>query len=166
MQRLRRAVVAAGSLAALAACSTTPDAAPSITAPDGARSADASTAAAIRFDCVQTNMTRYYAMYHARGVLVGNAPRNTRVYRPYVGDTLSTRPTAAPVSSTKYPAALPGYNTWNVTGGPAKTSGDLFFLLFPQALPGPGGVFPAELHVWYNGGQWGWAQSIEMCTVS
>ncbi|MFN8571064.1 MAG: hypothetical protein U0132_03340 [Gemmatimonadaceae bacterium] len=166
MQKSHRALWTAASMAVLAACSTAPDASPSLTGPLASGSADAAAVAATRFDCVQTNLTRYYAIYHARGVLVGNAPGATRVFRPYVGDTLSVRPTAALVSAAKYPAPQPGYNTWNVTGGPAKASGDLFFLLFPQALPGPGGVFPAQLHVWYNGGQWGWAQSSEMCTVS
>ncbi|MFN8580589.1 MAG: hypothetical protein U0163_06365 [Gemmatimonadaceae bacterium] len=163
MRVLSRRILLVPVVAAISACGVAGDASSGLTAPSTV--ADASIAATVTFDCVQTNMTRYYAIYNARGVLSGNAPVSARVYRPYVGDTLSVRKTAALVSPAKYPAPLTGYNTWNVTGGPAKTSGDLFFLLFPQTLPGPGGIFPAELHVWYTGGQWGWAQSAEQCTV-
>ena len=68
------------------------------------------------------------------------------------------------MSPTKYPG-YPQYNVWNVTGGPAVGTSNYFFLLFPKVLPGPGGIFPAELHVQFNKGQYGSNQSIEMCTV-
>ncbi|MFN8570717.1 MAG: hypothetical protein U0132_01595 [Gemmatimonadaceae bacterium] len=135
-----------------------------VTAPLGTDMLSSSVAAPVTFDCVDQGGVPYYAFYNARGRLVGNQPYNARVYRPYVGDTLSKRAVALLTSPLKYPG-YSQYNVWNVTGGPATGTTNYFFLLFPKVLPGPGGVFPAELHVQFNKGQAGSNQSIEMCTV-
>ncbi|MFN8580588.1 MAG: hypothetical protein U0163_06360 [Gemmatimonadaceae bacterium] len=153
----------AASALALSACSTD-HRAETILGPSAAAEVNQAVTAAPKFDCVQTNPSRPYAVYHARGLLKGNEPVSTRVFRPYMGDTLSVRKTPAFITPAKYPG-YPLYNVWNVTGGPAQTTNDLFLLLFPPSLPGPGGMFPAELHVYYNRGQWGWMQALEMCTV-
>ncbi len=162
MQPITRFKMLATLLPLLAAACASPES--RVTAPLGTDMAAQSLAAVVTFDCVDQGGVPYYAFYNARGRLVGNQPSSSRIYRPYVGDTLSKRPSAVLMSPAKYPG-YPQYNVWNVTGGPAAGTTNYFFLLFPKVLPGPGGVFPAELHVQFNKGQGGSNQSIEMCTV-
>jgi hypothetical protein len=85
--------------------------------------------------------------------------------RPNVGDTLSRKKTAVLVSPSKYPG-WPQWDVWNVRGGPAGATNDLFYLLLPKALPGPGGQFPAALHILFGGGSAGGVQSTQDCTVN
>ncbi len=167
MQRLTRVArtITVASVVAVSGCSSSADRSPSITAPTGAPASGAMSAAApVTFDCIDQRVSRPYAIYNARGRLSGNQPMSTRVYRPYMGDTVSTRAASPLVSPSKYPG-WPQYNVWNVTGGPAVGTNNYYFLLVPKALPGPGGIFPAQLHVHFNKGQYGWIQAIEMCTA-
>jgi hypothetical protein len=68
---------------------------------------------------------------------------------------------------TNYPG-WPQYRTWNVTGhaNGVGTPGNDYLLLMPPSLPGPGGLFPAELHILFNHGAYGWWQVISTCAVS
>lgn len=148
------------------ACSSPGDRGPSITAPSAALG-DLTTpiAATLTFSCQQNFASRPYAFYAVKGDLVAGKPLATVVYRPHIGDTLSRKNVPVLVSGTKYPG-WPQYNVWNVRGGPAGVNNDLYYLLLPKTLPGAGGMFPAELHVLYDGGNAGWAQSTQDCTVS
>lgn len=124
-----------------------------------------SPAATGTLSCVQNFAARPYAFYAVTGTLVRGVPSATVVYRPLLGDTLSRRGAPVLVSSAKYPG-WPGWTIWNLTGGPAEAGTDLFYLLVPPALPGPGGRFPAELHVLFDRGNLGWVQSTQDCTIS
>ena len=109
-----------------------------------------------------TNDQFYLLLPHA---LPGpGRPSASVVYRPYLGDTLSRRPTPVAIFPSQYPG-WPEFTVWNVRGGPAASANDWYYLILPKSLPGARGMFPAEVHVRYDGGSLGCAQSTLDCTV-
>lgn len=117
------------------------------------------------FSCVQNFASRPYAFYAASATLTTGGLVTAVVSRPYIGDTLSTRAAATLVPPTSYPG-FSSYNVWDVTGGPASGTTDLYYLLLPKQLPPLGGAFRGEVHVLFDGGNLGWIQSTQDCIVT
>jgi hypothetical protein len=104
-------------------------------------------------------------VFAVSAVLVNGVPTSNVVYRPPFKDTLSTRQKGRAVTAQRYPG-WPQHKVWNVTGGPAEATSDLYYFLLPKVMPvQPGSAFQAELHVLFDGGAAGWLQSLQDCVL-
>lgn len=110
---------------------------------------------------------RRYSYYSVTAQVNGTAAPTSILSFPTYTPTAPTSFRAKAAVVTNYPG-FPGYKVWNVTGhaNGMGTPGDLYYLLLPPRVPGPGVTFNAELHILFNQGAYGWWQVISTCTVS
>lgn len=133
-------------------------------------SASVATAATRNFRCDGTAGGRIYSYYTVTGQLTGTGqPVNVLSYPTYYpANPGSYRKTGTLVKAYPIAPGFTNWRAWNVTGhaNGVGTPGDLYYLILPRVLPGPGGTTPGELHIQFNGGQYGWWQVISSCVIS
>jgi hypothetical protein len=122
------------------------------------------------FRCDGTAGGRIYAYYTVTGQLTAaGQPVNVLSYPTYYpASPGSYRKSGLLVANYQIPPSFPNWRAWNVTGhaNGVGTRGDLYFLVLPKVLPGRGGITPGELHIQFNGGQYGWWQVISSCAIT
>ncbi len=136
--------------------------------PDSAPSASLVAPAALRsLRCDGNAGGPRYSYYSVTAQVSGTAAPTNVLSFPTYTPTAPTSFRAKAVVVTNYPG-FPGYKVWNVTGhaNGVGTPGDIYYLLLPPRVPGPGVSFNAELHILFNRGTNGWWQVISTCSVS